>query len=208
MNWVDYVISGLLLIALIIGARRGLFSGVNGLLGLALGIIVSVTYVDSITTKVLSHMRISPVMVTFASLVVLFVLTYLVLKILGYLFYKIAELKPLGTIGRVTGAILGVFEGGIVIGFLLILVMFFPLPEKVVSDLDSSFFAPGLRGTIPFIYEESMFVHPKSPSFVGEMKKALLADQSQNKDQKNLRFLPEGRSEKIIERMEFYFPSS
>lgn len=208
MNWVDFIILGLLLVALIIGARKGLFHGINGLLGLAFGIIISITYVEPVTQRVLSHMRISPVMVTFGSLVILFVLTYLVFKILGYLFYKFAELKPLGRIGRISGAVFGVFEGGIVIGFILILLMFVPLPGKVVSDLDSSFFAPGLRGAIPFIYQESKFIHPKSPSFVGKMKKALLADPNLTQDQKNLRFFPEGRTEKIIEKMEYYFPSS
>lgn len=208
MNWVDYIILGLLLVALIIGVRRGLFHGINGLLGLAFGIIISITYVDFVTQRVLLRMRISPVMVTFGSLVILFVLTYLVFKILGYLFYKFAELKPLGRIGRISGAVFGVFEGGIVIGFILILFMFVPLPGKVVSDLDSSFFAPGLRGAIPFIYEESTFIHPKSPSFVGKMKKALLSNPNLTQDRKNLRFFPEERSEKIIEKMEYYFPSS
>jgi len=208
MNWVDFTIVVLLLIALIIGAKRGLFNGVNGLLGLILGIIISVTYVDKVTVKVLSHMRISQVMVTFASLIILFVLTYLVFKILGYLFYKFAELKPLGRIGRITGAVLGVFEGGIVIGFILILLMLLPLPEKAFTVLDSSFFAPGLRGTIPFIYEESTFLHPKSPSFVGEMRESLLYNSGTDWNQKNLGYLPQGRAEKIIEKMEYYFPSS
>jgi membrane protein required for colicin V production len=208
MNWVDLIIALLLVVSLIIGARRGLFSGVNGLLGLAFGIIVSITYADKITGKVLSHMRISPVMITFVSLIIFFVLTYLIFKILGYLFYKFAELKPMGRIGRVTGAILGVFEGGIVIGFLLILVMLLPLPEGVFSELDNSFFAPGLRGTIPFIYEETAFVHPQSPSFVEKMKQALMQGTDFSENQRNLKLSPETQAERIIQKMEYYFPSS
>ncbi|KPK99975.1 MAG: hypothetical protein AMJ90_09060 [candidate division Zixibacteria bacterium SM23_73_2] len=208
MNWVDLIIALLLLVSLIIGARRGLFSGVNGLLGLAFGIIVSITYADKITAKVLSHMRISPVMITFVSLIIFFVLTYLIFKILGFLFYKFAELKPLGKIGRVTGAILGVFEGGIVIGFVLILIMLLPLPERAFSELDNSFFAPGLRGTTPFIYEETAFLHPQSPNFIEKMKQALMYGTDFSENQRNLRFPPETQAEKIIQRMEYYFPSS
>jgi len=65
MNWIDFVLIGLLLVAIIIGSRRGLFSGLMGMLGLVGGVIFAINYTDQITAKFLSHMRVSTVMVVF-----------------------------------------------------------------------------------------------------------------------------------------------
>ena len=207
MNGIDYVLLLFLLVAIIMGVRRGLFSGLISILGAGFGVIVGVNYVDWSTTKVLSHMKVSPIMITMLSFIFFFILTYLIFKILGYLFYKIAELKPLGNVDRVGGAILGVFVGWIVLGSILFLLMFLPLSAKLNNNLDNSFFVPVMRGTIPFIYEESTFFHPQNPKFIDKMKKALLINPGKAKDemQENQLESEGSRAERIIEKMESYF---
>jgi membrane protein required for colicin V production len=209
MVWIDFILIGLLLFALIAGAKRGLFSGINGLIGLIAGVIVAVTYSDWVTHKVLSHMRVSPVAVTLLSFLFFFVVVYFFFKILGYLFYKFAELKRLGRIGSVGGAIFGVFQGWIVLGFLLILLMFLPMPQGFVKALDSSVLAPMMRGTIPFIYEESAPLHPESPHFIEKIEKALDVDPvGRIKQGSGDVVLHEmDRAEEIIRDMEDYFGS-
>jgi membrane protein required for colicin V production len=209
MTIVDYVLIVLLLFALIAGAKRGLFSGINGLVGLVAGIIVAVNYSDWVTHRVLSHMRVSPVAVTVLSFLFFFILVYFFFKVLGYLFYKMAELKRLGRIGSVGGAIFGIFQGWIVIGFLLILLMFVPLPQDFVKALDSSMLAPMMRGTIPFIYEESAPLHPKSPDFIKKVEKALDVDPVGSPSQGGEDMVLEemDRAQEIIEYMKHYFGS-
>jgi len=209
MIWVDFVMMVLLLFALIAGAKRGFFSGINGLIGLVAGIIVAINYTDLITHRVLSHMRVSPVAVTVLSFLFFLVVVYFFFKILGYLFYKFAELKPLGKIGKVAGAIFGVIQGWIVLGFLLILLMFLPLPQGAVKALDSSMLAPMMRGTIPFIYEESAPLHPQSPHFIKKIEKALDVDPvgSPGQGGEDLVLNEMNRAEKIVENMKDYFGS-
>jgi membrane protein required for colicin V production len=209
MTFVDYILIVLLLFSLIAGAKRGIFSGINGLLGLVIGIIVAVNYSDWVTHRVLSHMRVSPVAVTVLSLLFFFVLVYFFFKILGYLFYKFAELKRLGRIGSVGGAIFGVFQGWIVIGFLLILLMFAPLPQGFVKALDTSLLAPMMRGTIPFIYEESAPLHPQSPDFIKKVEKALDVDPvgSSKQGGEDVVLQEMDRAQEIIEYMKHYFGS-
>jgi membrane protein required for colicin V production len=209
MIWIDFILMALLLFALIAGAKRGLFSGINGLIGLIAGIIVAVNYSDWVTHRVLSHMRVSPVAVTVLSFLFFFVLVYFFFKVLGYLFYKFAELKRLGRIGSVGGAIFGVFQGWIVIGFLLVLLMFLPLPQGFVKALDSSVLAPMMRGTIPFIYEESAVLHPDSPHFIKKVEKALDVDPVGNPSQGGGDVVLEemNRAEEIVEYMKDYFGS-
>ncbi|MCK4225034.1 MAG: CvpA family protein [candidate division Zixibacteria bacterium] len=205
MNWVDFVLIGLLLVAIIIGSRRGLFSGLMGMLGLVCGVIFSINYMDQITAKFLSHMRVSTVMVVFMEFIVVFVMVYVGIKLLGYLFYKFASLKPLGNLDKVGGAIMGIFQGWIVLGVLLFLLIFLPLPDSFVAKLDNSFFAPGMRGVVPMIYDETAFLHPESPSLVNKVKTALRTDP--DKSSRDFGgFSTEGPSvSRIIHSMEEYF---
>ena len=205
MNWIDFVLIGLLLVAIIIGSRRGLFSGLMGMLGLVCGVIFSINYMDQITAKFLSHMRVSTVMVVFMEFIVVFVMVYVGIKLLGYLFYKFASLKPLGNLDKVGGAIMGIFQGWIVLGVLLFLLIFLPLPDSFVAKLDNSFFAPGMRGVVPMIYDETAFLHPESPSLVNKVKTALRTDP--DKSSRDFGgFSTEGPSvSRIIHSMEEYF---
>lgn len=205
MNWIDFVLIGLLLVAIIIGSRRGLFSGLMGMLGLVGGVIFAINYTDQITAKFLSHMRVSTVMVVFMEFIVVFVMVYVGIKLLGYLFYKFASLKPLGNVDKAGGAIMGIFQGWIVLGVILFLFIFLPLPDSFVAKLDSSFFAPGMRGVVPMIYDETTFLHPENPSLVDKVKKALRAEP--DKSSRDLGgFSTEGPSvSRIIRTMEDYF---
>jgi uncharacterized membrane protein required for colicin V production len=207
MNWIDFVLIGLLLIAIFIGSKRGLFSGLMGVAGLMAGIIFSTNYLDWITTKFLSHMKVSTVMVAFMGFIVTFVLIYVCAKLLGYVFYKVASLKSLGNLDKVGGAIMGIFNGWIILGVILFLFIFLPLPQGFVNQINNSFFAPGMRGVVPMIYDESTPLHPTSPNLVNKMKSALKAQPSENA--KGVGQFPTDQSSvsRIIGSMEEYFGS-
>ena len=205
MNWIDFVLIGLLLIAIFIGSKRGLFSGLMGVVGLICGLIFAINYADWTTTKFLSHMKVSTVMVVFMGFIVTFVLVYVGIKLLGYIFYKVASLKTLGNVDKVGGAIMGIFQGWILLGVVLFLFIFLPLPDSFIAKLDSSFFAPGMRGAVPMLYDETTFLHPQSLNLVDKMKKALKAEP--DKDSKNIGDFSGDNSSvsRIIRAMEDYF---
>jgi membrane protein required for colicin V production len=205
MNVFDFVFLGLLLVALFIGSRRGLFSGVMGVLGLVCGIIFSVNYVDWTTQKVLSHMRVSTIMIAFLSFIVIFVLVYLGAKLLGSMFYKVASLKPLGNVDKAGGAITGVFQGWILLGFILFLFMFLPFPDSFMASLDDSFLGPGMRGTVVLIYEESGILHPQNRSLVEKIKTALSTKPGEGARGLSGSSSENPRVQRIIQAMEDYF---
>lgn len=205
MNAFDFVLLGLLLVALFIGSRRGLFSGIMGILGLVCGIIFAVNYVDWATQRVLSHMKVSTIMVAFLSVLVIFVLVYVGAKLLGSIFYKVASLKPLGNVDKVGGAITGIFQGWILLGFILFLFMFLPFPDSFVASQDDSFFGPGMRGTVALIYEESVALHPQNRSVVEKIKDALLTKPGEDARGLGGSSSQSPRVERIIQTMEDYF---
>ncbi|MDH4222982.1 MAG: CvpA family protein [candidate division Zixibacteria bacterium] len=176
MNWIDYVLIALLVVAVFIGSKRGFFSGMMGIIGLILGVIVSINYVDLVTLRVLSNMKVSPVVVSFFSLIIVFALVYLLVKLLGFLFYKVASLNPLGKIDKFGGMVFGVIQGWILLGFVLILLIFPPLPLSLTNKIDASFLGPLIRGSVPLIYQESSFLHPRRSSFVNKLKVALIQE--------------------------------
>lgn len=207
MNWIDFVLIGLLLIAIFIGSKRGLFSGLMGVVGLMSGAIFAINWLDWLTAKFLSHMKVSTVMVAFMGFIVIFVSVYVCIKLLSYIFYKVASLKSLGNADKVGGAIMGIFSGWIILGVTLFLFIFLPLPQAFIDKLDTSFFAPGMRGVVPMIYDESTFLHPQSPSMIDKMKKALKAEPSD--DSKGIGAFSGDKSSvsRIIRTMEDYFGS-
>jgi membrane protein required for colicin V production len=207
MNWIDIALVVLLLAAIVIGSRRGLFSGIMGTLGLIAGIIFSINYMDQVTGKFLSHMRVSPVMVVFVGFIVVFVLVYVGIKLFGYFFYKFADLKPLGNLDKVGGAIMGVFQGWIVLGVLLFLLIFLPLPDGFVAKLDGSFFAPGMRGVVPMIYDESTPLHPQHPSLVEQVRRALTVKPGKSSQDWGGSWDATPSVSRIIQSMEDYFGS-
>jgi uncharacterized membrane protein required for colicin V production len=205
MNVADYVLLGLLLVAVFIGSKRGFFSGVLGAVCLITGVIFSINYVDWTTSRLLEHMKVSAIMVVFISFVFMFVLVYIAAKLVGNLFYRVASLRHLGNVDKIGGAVVGVFQGWILLGFLLFLLIFLPLPDSFVAKLDSSFFAPGMRGAIALIYEETTFLHPQSPGLVDKITNALKTKPGQG-SQRIIGPTPdETQVRTIIDAMEYYF---
>ena len=207
MNWIDFVLIGLLLIAIFVGSKRGLFSGLMGVVGLMCGVIFAVNYADWLTSKFLSHMKVSTVMIVFMGFIVMVVLIYVCIKLLGYIFYKVASLKSLGNLDKVGGAIMGIFNGWILLGVILFLFIFLPLPDSFVAKLDTSFFAPGMRGVVPMIYDETTFLHPENLNLVIKMKKALKAEASDNSKGIGVFSGDNSSVSRIIHSMEDYFGS-
>ncbi len=178
MNWLDIIIGMALIAGVVLGVRRGFIREAMGLLGFIVGIIIAINYVDWLSAKFLSHMRASPHIISFFSFILLFAVVFLAFKILGFLFYKIGSLSPLGKLDKAGGGVIGFLQSWILVGFVLFLLMFLPLPQAFLKTTDNSFFAPIMRGTIPLIYEETVIIHPQSGSFMNQISKALKTDKS------------------------------
>lgn len=200
MNWIDFIIIAGLITGVVFGFRRGFIREAMGLLGLIVGVIIAVNYVDWASAKFLSHMRVSPHVVSFFSFVLLFTAVFLGFKILGFLFYRIGSLTPLGKLDKIGGGIIGFLQAWIVAGFILVIVMFFPMPQGFLQATDNSFFAPIMRGTIPMIYEESSLIHPQRDSFLAQISKAFKSHLAESEAQSKYSF---GRlAEKTVSRSE------
>ncbi len=210
MNWVDIIVIAGFLPGIYFGLKKGFVREVMGVLGFILGIIIAINYVDWATAKVTSHARISTQVVSFLSFVFLFLIVFLSFKILGFIFYKIASLQPLGKLDQLGGGIFGFLQSWFAMGFILFLLMFLPFGASLNRSLDNSFFAPILRASVPLVYEESSIIHPDNHSMVEKLKRALLTSRSRfsasaSEFGENARSVSEERLHKLIDRLEKYF---
>ena len=173
MNWVDYVLMALLVVAMIFGTRRGVIRESMGLVAFMGGIVFATHYIDWLAYALTRRMTLSPVLVSFVGFLVLVVFAFLIFRILALIFYRVASVGKLGKVDHLGGALAGLLRGWLMLGFLLFLMLYLPLPQSTMVAVDDSFLAPGMRGSVPFLYEASSAIHPSNDRFINKVRAAL-----------------------------------
>jgi membrane protein required for colicin V production len=173
MNWIDVVLLVLLVAAIIIGSKKGLVRELVALVVLTAAVIVSINYIDFIATTIYEKIGGSPLVTAIISFVVLLGIIYAIFKLLGLLFYKIANLQKLGKKDQLGGAIVGAIRGWIIISYLVFLVFLIPMPDKFYTEFDASFLGGVCAKTLPAIYESSSGLHPNNKSFMKKVENTL-----------------------------------
>ncbi|RKX28014.1 MAG: hypothetical protein DRP46_09265 [Candidatus Zixiibacteriota bacterium] len=174
MNWVDIVLLVLLVAAVIIGSKKGLIRELMALAILAATVIVSINYIDIIATKIYEQLGGSPLITAILSFIVLLAFIYAVFKIMGIIFFKIANLQSLGRKDQLGGALVGAIRGWLIISFIVFLVFLMPMPDKFYVEFDNSFLGSSFAKTLPIIYEGTSPLHPKNPDFMQKVENTLL----------------------------------
>ena len=178
MNWVDGVLLILLLASVIVGSKKGLVRELMAFLVFFVAIIVSVNYIDLFAVWVYSKMGGSVLVSALVSFITLLGLSYATFKLLGILFYKVANIKQIGTKDQMGGALIGFIRGWVAVGFLTLLTFLLPLPDGFYTAFENSFFGPSIAKTIPLIYDGTAKIHPKKPDLIGQIEKSLMVENS------------------------------
>ena len=211
MNWVDYVLLALLVVSMIFGSRRGTIRESMGLIAFMVGLVFATHYIDWLAYSLTRRMALSPVLVSFVGFVILVVLVFLVFRIMALLFYRVASVGRLGKVDHLGGALAGLLRGWLMLGFLLFLMLYLPLPGRTIADIDESFLAPGMRGAVPFLYESSAFLHPSNDRFIVKIRAALdvepgrYADNPDDQRLQRRRIRELERARTTIDKMELHF---
>jgi membrane protein required for colicin V production len=209
MNWIDIVLLVLLVAAVIVGSKKGLIRELVGLAVIAAAVIVSFNYIDIIATKIYEQLGGSPLITAILSFIILLALIYAVFKLVGMLFYKVANLQKLGKKDQLGGAFVGAIRGWLIISFLVFLVFLIPMPDKFYLDFGSSFLGPSFAKTFPAIYEGTSTLHPNNPDFMAKVEKALLQRPSIDMSSEQREELSKDREQvyRIIYQMDRFFGS-
>ena len=208
MNWVDGVLILLLLVMVVIGSKKGLIRELMAFVIFFAAVIVSVNYIDHFAVWVYNQVGGSPLISAFLAFAILLAITYAAFKLLGLLFYRVANLKQIGKKDQMGGALIGFLRGWVAIGFLTFMAFLLPLPDAFYMAFESSMFGPVVAKTVPLMYEGTSALHPSRPSFMGQLEQALLV--APNDDKGGSRALDEHRVQvhRVLYQMERFFTTS
>ena len=134
MNYLDIVITAPILYGLIKGFSNGLIKEITGLLSLIIGIYVAVNF-SKILEPHLSgffdnYEQFKPIL----AFTILFVVTILIIKLIGVLVNKLTKALALGFISRVFGSIFGGLKIALIISFLLTIESKFEMIPKDTKE--------------------------------------------------------------------------
>lgn len=174
MNWVDGILLLILLASVILGSKKGLIRELMAFVIFFTAVIVSVNYIDRFAVWVFEQIGGSPLISAFLSFIILLALSYATFKILGLIFYKVAQIKQIGKKDQMGGALVGFLRGWVAIGFLTFLVFLLPMPTGFYTAFENSFFGPAVAKTVPLMFETTSKIHPKNNNFMEQIEKTLL----------------------------------
>ena len=208
MNWVDGILILLLLVMVVIGSKKGLIRELMAFVIFFAAVIVSVNYIDHFAVWVYNQVGGSPLISVFLAFAILLAITYVAFKLLGMLFYRVANLKQIGKKDQMGGALVGFLRGWVAIGFLTFMAFLLPLPDAFYIAFESSMFGPVVAKTVPLMYEGTSPLHPGRPSFMGQLEQALLVGPNDSKG--GSRALDEHRVQvhRVLYQMERFFTTS
>lgn len=208
MNWIDGILLVILLLSVIVGSKKGLIRELMAFVIFFTAVIVAVNYVDHLAVWIFDKLGGSPLISAFLSFIILLALSYAVFKVMGIIFYKIADLKSIGRKDQMGGALVGFLRGWVTVGFITFIAFLLPLPDYFYESFEESFFGPTVAKTIPLIYEGTAKIHPDNPDFMDKMEETLLDLPDQLNSGSSM--LNEERIEihKVLYQMEKFFTSA
>lgn len=177
MNWVDVVLLVLLLASVIVGSKKGLIRELMAFIVFFVAIIVSVNYIDQFAVWVYDKVGGSPLVSAFISFTILIAVSYAAFKVVGYVFYKVANIKSIGKKDQMGGALVGFLRGWLLIGFATFLIFLLPMPASFYTSFESSFFGPTVAKTVPLLYEGTAPLHPQNKDFMSKIETSLMTAQ-------------------------------
>jgi len=138
---------------MIIGIRRGIIRGIINLIGVITAIFLAIFWFKEVGEYISSHSQISGEMANILGFAIIFLGVYLIARIVEIFFKKILSLLFVSWIDGLGGAVFGLIKGSLIVGILLVIITFVPLPVFLKEQLESSFLANRFAVMTTIIYD-------------------------------------------------------
>jgi membrane protein required for colicin V production len=123
MNWVDIIILIVLATGLFKGLANGFVRGLFGLAALVLGIMFAAGNYEQVSDILLSKLAIGQQWQQVLAFLIIFVITLVLVNVVGNIVSKALKLTSLGWLDRLAGGLLGLIMSCLFVGMLLLLVV-------------------------------------------------------------------------------------
>lgn len=128
MNWVDFVILGILGISILISLWRGFTREAFSLAGWVVAVWVALMFSDKLEPLLRSHIG-TPSLRLIVAFAILFLLTLLVAAFVGHLMVELVKKTGLSGTDRIIGVLFGLARGIVLVTVLVLLAGFTSLPR-------------------------------------------------------------------------------
>ncbi len=178
MNWIDFLILFVLILAFLNGFRRGFFKEISTFLGLVVSVIFAINNADWLAGQLQGKINFSPTILFLFSYILVLAACIAFLKLLGHFYYKLVKIVPLKMPNKIGGGVFGIIKGVVVLS-LVFLLFLFPTPFRSIDGaIDSAAMAKTMRAVVPLIYNNSYVLHPRSGDFIAEVHKGIYVNGS------------------------------
>lgn len=196
------------------GAKRGFVRMVMITLGLCASIVVAVHYNDSFTRELAGYFHAAPLWVSMWAFILASMLLFALFRLAAKVFFRVANVQKMGKSDQFGGAFSGLIFGWVMMGYLVFLSMFLPLPYTIEERFEDTVLAMKMGSSVPFLYETTAQLHPSESSFMDKMEVTL--DEALSISRKNTSSKrraarngasDEARVDDFLDRIERYFAS-
>ena len=141
MNYLDIIISAHLLYGLIKGFSNGIVKEITSLLALFIGVYVAVNFSEFLEPKFIDILDGYHEFVPVLAFGVLFLVSVLCVKGIGFVIDKLSKVLALGIFSRLFGGVFGFLKVVVIFSFLLFVITDYNLVNKQTKE-DSVLFKP------------------------------------------------------------------
>jgi len=138
---------------MIIGIRRGIIRGIINLIGIIAAIFLAIFWFKEVGEYINSHSQISGEIAKILGFALIFLGVYLISRIIEIFLKKIFSLLFISWIDGLGGALFGLTKGSLIVGILLVIISFIPLPLFLKEQLESSFLANRFAVMTTIVYD-------------------------------------------------------
>ena len=132
--YLDIIITVPLLYGLIKGFSNGLIKEVTALAALLIGVYVAINFSLYLEPKVAGLFGGYEQFISIIAFSILFLVSFLCIKSIGYMLEKLTKALALGVISRFLGGIFGLLKVVVIFSFLLFLITDYNLVNKTTKD--------------------------------------------------------------------------
>jgi membrane protein required for colicin V production len=133
MNYLDIVIAAPILYGLIKGFSNGLIKEITGLLGLLIGVYIAINFSSYLHPKFAEVLGGYKKFIPIISFTTLFIVSVMMIKLLGYVLDKLTKSLALGFASKILGAIFGGLKIVVIFSFLLTIAIEYEFIDKNIE---------------------------------------------------------------------------
>ncbi len=173
MNLLDLAILIFVGFFLFRGIKNGLIRETFTLIALAGGLLCAVVSVKVGVGLIKGLTEVPALLAIFISFVLIFLVAYLIIRVVGAIIRGLVHLSLLGWIDHLGGFVFGLLQGILFASLILLCLVLLSWPRNIDSTIQDSAFGPSVQMAAPRFFNRMKFIIPSAKSIWGEFQESV-----------------------------------